>query len=295
MKRWGFVVGMVLGFCMMVQAQVKAIWTTPIAPFRIADNLYYVGSQDLAAYLVTTSAGNILINANLPSSPAQIEASVEQLGFRWRDTKVLLVGQAHMDHAGGVAQIKRETGARLKVMEYDAAVVEAGGQNDFLLGTGAVTTYPPAHVDDVLHDGDTVSLGGVTLTAHRTGGHTRGCTTWTMRVHVSGEPAGKIRNVVIVGGYTLWSDYRLVATTGQVTSYPGIAEDFQRTFAMLRKLPCDVFLADHGERFNMLQKLSRMPKEGDAVWIDPAGYQAVVDAGEQSFQKALAKQQKVAR
>jgi metallo-beta-lactamase class B len=200
-----------------------------------------------------------------------------------------------MDHTGGVAQIKRETGARLKVMEYDAAVVEVGGQNDFLLGTGAVTTYPPAHVDDVLHDGDAVSLGGVTLTAHRTGGHTRGCTTWTMRVHVPGEPAETLRDVVIVGGYTLWSDYRLIATKGQAASYPGIAEDFQQTFATLRTLPCEIFLADHGEHFNLLQKLARMPKEGDAVWIDPAGYQAVVDAGEQSFQKALAEQRKVAR
>ena len=115
-----------------VLAEVNPSWTTPIAPFRIADNLYYVGSQDLAAYLVTTHAGNILINANLPSSPAQIKASVEQLGFRWKDTKILLVGQAHMDHAGGAAQIERETGAKLKVMEFapmlqgDAIVVVRG-------------------------------------------------------------------------------------------------------------------------------------------------------------------------
>lgn len=280
-----------LGLCVGVHAQVKAIWTTPLAPFRIADNLYYVGSQDLAAYLVTTPKGNILINANLPSSPAQIQASVEQLGFRWKDTKILLVGQAHMDHAGGAAQIERETGAKLKVMEYDAEVMRAGGANDFLMGTGSVQTYPPARVDAVLHDGDTVSLGGVVLTAHRTGGHTRGCTTWTMRVHLPGEPAGKLRDVVIVGGYTQWSDYRLV---GERVSYPGIAEDFQHTFDTLRKLPCDVFLADHGEHFGMLAKVNRMAKEGDAVWIDPDGYRVVIDAGEKSFQNALAEQQKAA-
>nr|WP_231966622.1 subclass B3 metallo-beta-lactamase [Terriglobus roseus] len=280
--------------CVGLRAQVKAIWTTPLAPFRIADNLYYVGSQDLAAYLVTTPEGNILINANLPSSPVQIRASVEQLGFRWKDTKVLLVGQAHMDHAGGAAQIERETGAKLKVMEYDAEVMQAGGANDFLMGTGSVQNYPPARVDTVLHDGDTVSLGGVVLTAHRTGGHTRGCTTWTMRVHLPGEPAGKQRDVVIVGGYTQWSDYRLVPLHAKAASYPGIAEDFQHTFDTLRKLPCDVFLADHGEHFGMLAKVNRMAKEGDAVWIDPAGYRAVIDAGEKSFHQALAEQQRAA-
>lgn len=276
-----------------LNSQVKAAWTAPLTPFQIADNLYYVGSQDLAAYLITTPAGNILINANLPSSPAQLRASVEELGFRWGDTKVLLIGQAHFDHAGGVAQVLRETHASLAVMEYDAEVVEAGGANDFL--AGAVATYPAAHVDRVLHDGNTVTLGGVTLTAHRTGGHTRGCTTWTLRVHLPGEPAGKLRDVVIIGGYTLWSDYKLIATMETKASYPGIADDFKRTFAIYRSLPCNIFLADHGDHFGMLEKVARMQKEGDAVWVDPQGYRAAIDAGQRSFEKNLSEQQAIAR
>ncbi len=118
-----------------LNAQLKPRWTTPLDPFQIADNLYYVGSQDLAAYLITPPAGNILINANFPSSPAQIRSSVEKLGFHWSDTKLLLVGQAHFDHAGGVAQVLQETHASLAVMEYDAEIVAVGGANDFLAGS----------------------------------------------------------------------------------------------------------------------------------------------------------------
>lgn len=272
------------------EAQVKAIWTTPIAPFRIADHLYYVGSQDLAAYLVTTPEGNILINANLPSSPAQIRASIEKLGFRWKDTKVLLVAHSHFDHAGGAEIIQRETHAKLEVMEYDAEVMNVGGTNDFLKASGSVLPFPPAHVDRILRDGDTVRLGDEKLTAHRTGGHTRGCTTWTMRVHLPSDPAGRSRDVVIAGGYTMWSDYHLVSTKRQEVSYPGIADDFRRTFAIYRSLPCDIFLADHGEHFGLLGKLNRFPAEGDAVWLDPQGYRAMVDSAERAFEKNLVAQ-----
>lgn len=260
-------------------------WTAAIQPFRIADNLYYVGSRDLAAYLVTTPAGNILINANLASSPPQIRASVEQLGFRWADTKILLNGQAHFDHMAGAAEVVRETHAQNMVMEGDVDVAESGGKTDFL--HGKLAAFAPVHVDRVLRDGDTVPLGGFTLTAHRTGGHTRGCTTWTMRVHLPGEPAAQVRDVVIVGGYSLWSDYKLV---GNDASYPGIAADFERTFRVLRGLPCDVFLGAHGVYFHMLEKLQSMPTEGDKVWVDPAGYRAAVDAAERDFQKELARQ-----
>jgi len=273
-----------------LDAQVKPKWTAMLAPFQIADDLYYVGSQDLAAYLVTTPEGNILINANLPSSPKQIRASVEKLGFRWKDTKILLTGQAHFDHAGGFAEVLRETHAKSMVMEYDAEVIRSGGETDFLHGTGSVPTFPAARVDRVLHDGDTVTLGGVTLTAHRTAGHTRGCTTWTMKAHLPGESAGRLRDVVIVGGYTLWSDFRLVDAPGRPMSYPGITEDFHRTFAVYRSLPCDVFLGDHGEHFGMLEKVARMGGEGSEVWVDPQGYRETIDGGEKAFEKQLAEQ-----
>jgi metallo-beta-lactamase class B len=156
-------------FSLPAIAAVNPDWTTPITPFQIADNFYYVGSRDLAAFLITTPCGNILINANLEMSPPQIRASVEKLGFRWTDTKILLDGQAHYDHMAGAAEVLRETHAQNMVMEGDSEVVSSGGRKDFAFGTDGLDTYTPARVDRVLHDGDTVTLGSITLTAHRTG------------------------------------------------------------------------------------------------------------------------------
>jgi metallo-beta-lactamase class B len=275
----------------LIHAEVNPSWTTPIAPFRIADNLYYVGSQELASYLVVTPKGNILINANLATSPSQIRASVEKLGFRWNDTKILLNSQAHADHMAGAAEVIRETHATNMVMEGDVSVVETGARGDFLSPSPNIPPYTPVHVDRVLHDEDTVSLGGVTLTAHKTAGHTRGCTTWTMRSHLPGEPAGTLRNIVIVGGTGFWSEYHFVATLAHPVSYPGIVQDFQLTFAVLRALPCDVFLGAHGGYFDMLTKLEHYPQDGPRVFIDPAGYKDFVADAQETFEKALSKQQ----
>lgn len=272
-------------------AATDPAWTTPIAPFQIADNLYYVGSQDLASYLIVTPKGNILINANLASSPPQIRASVQKLGFRWRDTRILLNSQAHFDHMAGAAEVIRETRAKNLVMDGDVSVVETGGRTDFLAPSSNIHPYPPVHVDRVLHDQDTVSLGGVTLTAHKTAGHTRGCTTWTMRSHVPGEPAGTLRNIVIVGGVSFWSEYHFVATPHRPVSYPGIVQDFQDTFAALRALPCDVFLGAHGAYFDMLAKLQRDQHEGPRVFIDHAGYEDFVARAQHTFEQALSQQQ----
>jgi metallo-beta-lactamase class B len=284
-----------LALCTILNAEPPADWTTPLAPFQIADHLYYVGSRDLASYLITTSKGNILINANLESSPALIRASVEKLGLKWADTRILLNGQAHSDHVGGAARVIRETHAKNFAMEYDAEVMEAGGRNDFARVSDGIPAYPPSHVDRVLHDGDTVTLGEMTLTAHKTAGHTRGCTTWTLRVHEPGDPAGQLRNVVIVGGFAALSGYRLIDRPGRPASYSGIAKDFEQTFATLHSLPCDIFLGAHGGYFNMLAKLDRMAKEGPGVWIDPKGYQAAVSDAEGDFNRMLAGQMAAAR
>jgi metallo-beta-lactamase class B len=279
----------------IAHAEVPVSWTTPLAPFQIADNLYYVGSQDLASYLVVTPKGNILINANLASSPAQIRASVEKLGFRWNETRILLNSQAHSDHVGGAAAIIRETHAKNMVMDGDVDVVETGGKTDFTSPSPPnKALYAPAHVDRVLHDGDTVSLGGVTLTAHKTAGHTRGCTTWTMRSHLPGEPAGTMRDIVIVGGTGFWSEYRFVSSPGHPVSYPGIAEDFERTFVALRALPCDVFLGAHGGYFDLLTKLQRYSQIGPRVFVDPEGYRQFVADSEEAFRTALVKQRAAA-
>jgi len=231
-----------------------------------------------------------LINANLVSSPPLIRASVEKLGFSWRDTKILLNSHAHSDHVGGAAEVLRETRAHNMVMDGDADVVRSGGRRDFAFGTDGIETFPPARVDRILHDRDTVVLGGVTLTAHRTGGHTRGCTAWTFRTHISSDPAGRLRNVVIVGGWRSLSQYHLFDTPRQPASYPGIKEDFYKTFATLRALPCDIFLGAHGIYFDLLPKLKRMRTEGEAAFIDPKGYIDAVNEAQADFERIVADQ-----
>jgi metallo-beta-lactamase class B len=262
-------------------AAITPDWTTPIAPFRISGNLYYVGSRDLAAYLVVTPKGNILINANLQSSPPLIRHSVEQLGFKWADTKILLSSQAHYDHAAGAAEVIRETHAKHMVMDGDVNVMKSGGATDY---DKTMDHFPPAPVDRVLHDNDTVTLGGTTIVAHKTAGHTKGCTTWTLDT----QEGGRTRHVVIVGGWAWNPAVRLVSTPGKPASYPGIEGDFDHAFATYHALPCDIFLGAHGVYFNMLAKLDRMPREGTAVWIDPEGYHQALDAKEAAFHKEVA-------
>ena len=270
---------------LQTRTAMKAEWTIPLAPFQIADNLYYVGSKDLGSYLVVTPAGNIQINSNLESSPALIRESVQQLGFRFEDIKILLISHAHFDHDAGSAEIKRLTGAQYMVMDADVPAVESGGAKDFHYPND---TYPAAHVDRVLHDGDEVKLGNAVLVAHKTAGHTRGCTTWTLRAGIG----GRLRDVVIVGSWNVNSGYRLVDRPGKPASYPGIAADYAHGFAVLKKLPCDVFLGAHGQYFDMLNKLARIKAgAGEEVWIDPAGYRAAVAEREQAFTAELARQQ----
>jgi metallo-beta-lactamase class B len=260
-------------------------WTSAIAPFRIAGNLYYVGSRDLASYLIVTPKGDILINSSLESSVPLIRNSVEQLGFRFQDIKILLISHAHWDHDAGSAAVLQRTHARYMVMDGDVPVVESGGAQDFAYPD---TRYPAAKVDRVLHDGDKVRLGGMVLVAHKTPGHTRGCTTWTLRV----MDGGRLLNVVIVGSWNVNDGFRLVDQPGKPASYPGIAADYRRTFALLKQLPCDVFLGAHGAYFGMLAKLQRANGEQAVnVWVDPLGYQTAVAEREQAFEAELARQQ----
>src|SRR6185295_1587624 len=156
---------------------VQQDWTEPFPAFRIAGNLYYVGSKGLASYLITTPDGHILINSNLEANVPMIRMSVESLGFKFSDIKILLISHAHYDHCAGSAAIKQLTGAKYMVMEGDVEVVESGGKNDFQYGNDPTTLYPPTKVDRVLHDGDHVKLGDAKLTARLTPGHTKGCTT----------------------------------------------------------------------------------------------------------------------
>lgn len=276
---------MVLVAAMVAPAwAVDAAWTTQVTPFRIAGNLYYVGSEDLAAYLIATPQGEILINSNLASSPKQIRASVEKLGFRWADVKILLVSHAHFDHCAGSAEIVRETGARYEVMAEDVATVESGGREDFAYGKDKTMGFAPAHVDRALHDGDTVTLGGSTLTAHKTAGHTRGTTTWTMDV----KDGGRTLHAVIVGSPNVNPGYKLVGNA----AYPQIAADYAQGFEVLKRLPCDLFLGAHGGYFDLAEKYARLQKGDKDAFIDPAGYKAYVAERERAFREELARQGK---
>jgi metallo-beta-lactamase class B len=265
-----------------VFAQGNPDWTEPFPPFRISDNLYYVGSKGLANFLITTPQGNILINSDLEANVPLIQASIEKLGFKFKDTKILLINHAHWDHDAASATIKELTGATYMVMDADVPVAESGGKTDFQYGDRPDFLYRPAKVDRILHDGDEVRLGGAVLVAHLTPGHTKGCTTWTMQV----TDRGKTYNVVILGSSNVNPGYKLIANT----AYPQIAEDYERMWRVLKSLPCDIFLGAHGGYFALDEKYPLMKKEGANPFIDPDGYKKYVFQKEQEFRAELAKQ-----
>ncbi len=270
-------------------------WTEPFPPHRMIGNIYYVGSRGLASYLITTPQGHILINSNLESSVPLIRESIEKLGFRFNDIKILLISHAHFDHDGGSAEIKKLTGAKYMVMDGDVPVVESGGKSDFQYGNSPSLLYPATKVDRVLHDGDEVKLGDTVLVAHLTPGHTRGCTTWILKAH----EAGKTYDVVIVGSPNVNEGYKLVNNA----RYPEIASDYERGFRVLKSLPCDVFLGAHGSYYGMEAKYAQKSaqtsaklKAGEAnPYIDPEGYKSYVAEREQTFRSELQKQTAAAK
>lgn len=263
-------------------AALEPSWTRPFPPHRIAGNLYYVGSEDLASYLIVTPQGLILINSSLEASVPLIRKSVEQLGFRFSDIRILLISHAHYDHCAGSARVKRLTGARYFVMDADVPVVESGGKADFQYGADKDMQFPPAHVDRVLHDGDTVRLGGEVLTAHKTAGHTRGTTTWTM----DESEGGRTLHVVIVGSPNVNPGYKLAGNK----TYPQIAADYQHGFEVLKGLPCDVFLGAHGSYYGMKEKYARWKGGDHDAFIDPGGYKAYIADREQAFEAEVKRQ-----
>ncbi len=256
-------------------------WTEPFAPHRVVDNVYYVGSAGLASYLITSPQGHILINSSLESSVPLIKASIEKLGFQYRDVKILLISHAHWDHCAGSWLIKEQTGARYMVMDADLPEIENGGKTNFQYGADAQSHYKPLKVDRMLHDGDQVKLGGNVLTAHLTPGHTKGCTTWTWKT----KENGKELNVVVVGSPNVNTGYQLVKNA----AYPTIAEDYERTFRTLKQLPCDIFLGAHGDYYGMAGKVK---KGGPNQFLDPDGYQAYIADRERAFRTELAKQRR---
>jgi len=253
-------------------------WNQPIPPYRVSSNLYYVGTNYLASFLITTPQGHILINPDYEESVPLIRASVEKLGFHFSDIKIILISHAHDDHAAGSALAKKLTGAKLMVMDGDVDEMEKGGAGDFQYRQH----WTPAKVDRILHDGDNVTLGGTTLVAHLTPGHTKGCTTWTTEI----LDRGHLYHVVIVGSPNVNSGYQLIGNS----KYPGIAADYEKTFRVLASLPCDIFLGAHGVYYDMDDKLKKLQPGGSNPFIDPEGYRAYVAEREQAFRAELATQ-----
>jgi metallo-beta-lactamase class B len=252
-------------------AQGNPDWHRAFPAFKIAGNLYYVGTADLAVYLIHTPQGNILINTDFKEDVPTIKKSIEQLGFKYADTKILLISHAHGDHDEATGLVEKETGAKLMVMAADVPDEQSTAKG-----------RPGAHVDRVLHDGDVVELDGSKLVAHWTPGHTKGCTTWTMLVH----DGARTLNAVIVGSPNVNAGYILVGNK----NYPGIADDYVKTFAVLKSLPCDLFLGAHGAYFGMKAKYEKLQAGGTNPFIDPDGYKAYVAEREATFRKEWERQ-----
>jgi metallo-beta-lactamase class B len=249
--------------------------TTAFPPHRIVGNLYYVGSNSLASFLIATPQGLILINSSYERSVPVIQKSVEALGFKMADIKILLGSHAHGDHMEGDAAVKALSGAQVVAMAEDVPALERmrpGGK--------------PHPIDRVIHDGDTVTLGGTTLVAHLTPGHSRGCTTWTVKV----ADGGRSLDVVIVGSLGVNPGFQLVNNP----EVPAIADEFRRAFRVSRALPCDVPLASHPAMYRMAEKHRRLTAGGPNPFIDPGGYARELDLTEAMFEAVLTAQTKLA-
>jgi metallo-beta-lactamase class B len=281
----GLVAG--LAFGTSAPAQAPASWTTATTPFKIADNLYYVGTQGISSYLITTSAGHILIDGAMPTSARLIEASIGQLGFKVADVKVLLNTHAHFDHTGGLAELKRDTGAIMAASAGDRPALESGTYP----GSEEVTAFnfAPVKVDQALKDGDTVRVGGAVLRAHITPGHTAGCTTWTFPVTVNG-----VKRQALIYCSTSVAANRLVSKT-RGPQYPGIVENYRKTFARLKTMKADIFLAPHAEQFGLAEKRAKLAAGRPNPFVDPTELARAVAQSEADFNRDLAIQEAAAK
>lgn len=258
-------------------ASQNAAWTAVVPPLKIIDNTYWVGSQDLAAILITTPRGHILLDVGLDENVALVKKNITALGFNPRDIRVLLNTHAHFDHSAGLARMKRDTGAQLVAMQGDVYALEKGvyqGSED-----NAAFKAPPVKVDRVVVDGDTITLGGVTLTANHTPGHSPGCTTWTWPVRDG--------NRILTAGAFCSATVAANRITGNL-QYPGIVEDYRATFRKAKNLKIDVFLAAHASFFDLAGKRARITARGPNPFIDPEGFQTLVANQERAFEQTLA-------
>ena len=261
-----------------------ANWTKPIRPYRVVGNIYYVGSEGLSAWLISSSEGHVLLDSGpSPAGAKLIEANIQALGFKLADVKILINTHAHFDHAGGLAQLKADTGAKVWASRPDEPALEKGqhfGDND-----NGLTPFAPVKVDKSFGDGQKLKLGETTLIAHLTPGHTIGCTTWTTRLVERGQPlnvtfpcSASVAGNVLVGNRT----------------YRSIVADYRATFTRLAALPTDVMLPGHEEQARLLDKRRKMLAGDTKAFIDPTELPTYVEASRQAFETELARQQKAA-
>ena len=245
-------------------------WNDPFPPHRVMDNMYYVGTKELASFLITTPQGHILMNSNYEASVPVIRAGVEKLGFKFSDIKILIAGHAHPDHVEGDAMVKELTGAQVVVgrLEVDATKAFRPGGKE----------HP---IDRIVDEGDTVTLGGTTLTAHVMPGHTKGCLAWTLDLKEDGKTYHALVECSLNGQFLQSLD-----------NYPGIVDDFRATYKKARTLPAELWLSSHAQFYGLAAKYAKLEKRGPGdpnPFVDPQGYQAHVDEFEKTFEAALAR------
>lgn len=258
------------------QQSILEEWNQPFKPFRIIGNIYYVGTNNLACYLITTPAGYILIDTALEESAPIVRANIAALGFKLNYIRIILSSHAHFDHVAGHADMKKATGAQVFATAADAEILESGGTKGF----HPLTSYKPVKVDRIIKDGEIVRFGNVALTAHLTPGHTEGNTTWTTNIVEN----GKKYDVVFAGSMSINPGVHLV----NYPAWPKIAQVYAKSFQTLKSLPCDVFLGPHAPFFNMEEKVRRMQADAKAnPFIDPEGYRNYIASFEKSYNEQL--------
>jgi metallo-beta-lactamase class B len=257
---------------LLAQSVSTGTMDKPVKPQRIAGNLYYVGFNDITAFLWATPKGLILLDGGFPGDAGQIEKNIGELGFKLQDLKIILNSQAHVDHAGALAELKRDSGAKVYSVAEAAKELASG------VGANNAETFAPVDTDVIVQDGGVVELGGTSIVAHLTPGHTRGCNSWSSKV--DGKDAVFVCSLSAPG-------YKLVDNQ----SYPNIVDDYRKSFAVLRKLPCDLFFGAHGSFFDLEKKLGKPP----GAFVDPKGYQRYLDEAEASLSKQLAGQKQVSK
>lgn len=276
-------VAVLLAAVTAAQDPLRGIGSRPVEPFKVAGNIYYVGANGISAYIIVTPEGLILLDTGTVEMASGLRANIEKLGHRMSDVKIILSSHAHWDHVEGHAAMQKLTGARIMAVGEDAAAIASGIDSSALGGPN----WTSAPVDRTLKDGETVTLGGQTLTALLTPGHTKGCTTWTTTV----TEDGRTLQVVFLGGTSINPGVKLLGNT----RHPSIAEDYARTFKTLKSLTPDVFLAQHPEIFNMAGKRARMTAGGPNPFIDPPGFRRFVDGEEATYLRQLGQERGAAR